>query len=122
MASDYRLISPATNLVVHLVNSTGTPVAGGIAEALIATGVGIFVALPAVVAYNLGAKRAADIEGETLSLGKLIAAWLRSAPEEGESVTAADAETETASDSVTKRSDAKSSDARLGDLAFEGSR
>lgn len=97
-------------------------VMAGIAEALIATGVGIFVALPAVVAYNVGAKRAADIEGETQSLGKLIAAWLRSEPEEGERVTATASAAEAANDSLTKRSDAKASDARLGDLAFEGSR
>ncbi|MBK6811161.1 MAG: MotA/TolQ/ExbB proton channel family protein [Sandaracinaceae bacterium] len=44
-------------------------VMAGIAEALIATGVGIFVALPAVVAFNVGQKRASDIEGETLSPG-----------------------------------------------------
>mgnify|MGYP000213891253 CR=1 FL=1 len=76
-------------------------------EALIATGVGIFVALPAVVAYNVGAKRAADIEGETQSLGKLIAAWLRSEPEEGERLPEADAETEIAGGTVTITLDGK---------------
>lgn len=96
-------------------------VMAGIAEALIATGVGIFVALPAVVAYNVGQKRAADIEGETQSLGKLIAAWLRSEPEEGERLPEADAETEIAGGTVSKRSESKP-DAHLGDLAFEGSR
>jgi len=36
-------------------------VMAGIAEALIATGVGLFVAIPAVVAYNIIQKRIADI-------------------------------------------------------------
>jgi len=53
-------------------------VMSGIAEALVATGVGLFVALPAVVAYNLAQKRIAEIEGDTLSLAKLVTAALRS--------------------------------------------
>jgi biopolymer transport protein ExbB/biopolymer transport protein TolQ len=48
----------------------------GISEALVSTGVGIFVALPAVVAYNLVQKRVGDIETETTSLAKLLEAWL----------------------------------------------
>jgi biopolymer transport protein ExbB/TolQ len=52
-------------------------VMAGIAEALIATGVGIFVAIPAVVAYNVAAKKIADIEAETHSLAKLISAYLK---------------------------------------------
>jgi biopolymer transport protein ExbB/biopolymer transport protein TolQ len=51
-------------------------VMSGIAEALIATGVGIFVAIPAVVAYNIAAKRIGEIEDATKSLSKLITAWL----------------------------------------------
>jgi biopolymer transport protein ExbB/TolQ/biopolymer transport protein ExbD len=42
----------------------------GIAEALIATGVGLFVAIPAVVAYNVAQKRIGDIEAGAVSLGK----------------------------------------------------
>ena len=49
-----------------------------IAEALVATGVGIFVAIPAVVAYNVAQSRINAIEGETAALGKLMSAWLRS--------------------------------------------
>lgn len=49
----------------------------GIAEALVATGVGLFVALPAVVAYNLVQKRIGEIETDTLSLSKLVTAALR---------------------------------------------
>ena len=36
-------------------------VMSGIAEALVATGVGLFVALPAVVAYNVAQKRIGEI-------------------------------------------------------------
>ncbi len=52
-------------------------VMSGIAEALVATGVGLFVALPAVVAYNLAQKRIAGIESDTLALAKLVTAALR---------------------------------------------
>lgn len=53
-------------------------VMGGIAEALVATGVGIFVAIPAVVGFNVAQKYAADLEGEVQSLSKLlIATWRR---------------------------------------------
>lgn len=52
-------------------------VMGGIAEALVATGVGLFVALPAVVAYNVAQKRIAGIESDTLALAKLLTAALR---------------------------------------------
>lgn len=52
-------------------------VMGGIAEALVATGVGLFVALPAVVAYNIAQKRIAGIESDTLALSKLVTAALR---------------------------------------------
>jgi biopolymer transport protein ExbB/TolQ len=51
-------------------------VMSGIAEALVATGVGLFVALPAVVAYNVAQKRIDDIESGALSLGKLVTAHL----------------------------------------------
>lgn len=53
-------------------------VMAGIAEALVATGVGLFVALPAVVAYNLAQKRIGDIEAGVTSLGKLVTASLKS--------------------------------------------
>ncbi|MFT3773688.1 MAG: MotA/TolQ/ExbB proton channel family protein [Minicystis sp.] len=52
-------------------------VMSGIAEALVATGVGLFVALPAVVAYNLVQKRIGDIEGAVAALGKLVTAALK---------------------------------------------
>jgi biopolymer transport protein ExbB/biopolymer transport protein TolQ len=52
-------------------------VMAGIAEALVATGVGIVVAIPAVVAYNLVQKRIADIEDGARALGRLLVAWIR---------------------------------------------
>lgn len=51
-------------------------VMSGIAEALIATGVGIFVAIPAVIAYNVGQQRIGDIERSAFSLGHLVSGWL----------------------------------------------
>lgn len=51
-------------------------VMAAIAEALVATGVGLFVALPAVIAFNVATKRIGDIEQEALSLGRLLSAWL----------------------------------------------
>ncbi len=56
-------------------------VMAAIAEALVATGVGLFVALPAVVAYNLIQKRIGDIEADSASLVKLISAYAKADPE-----------------------------------------
>jgi biopolymer transport protein ExbB/biopolymer transport protein TolQ len=62
-------------------NGQNTSAMGGvmaaIAEALVATGVGLFVALPAVVAYNVIQKRIGEIETESLALTKLISAYLK---------------------------------------------
>jgi biopolymer transport protein ExbB/biopolymer transport protein TolQ len=52
-------------------------VMSGISEALVATGVGIFVALPAVVAYNAAQKRIGEIETSVHSLAKLLTAYLK---------------------------------------------
>ncbi|RYZ02471.1 MAG: MotA/TolQ/ExbB proton channel family protein [Myxococcales bacterium] len=62
-------------------------VMSAIAEALVATGVGLFVALPAVVAYNAIQKRIGEVETEAASLTKLISAYLkagRGAPRKAE--------------------------------------
>ena len=65
----------------HLSDGAGEAAMGnvmsGIAEALVATGVGIFVAIPAVVAYNVAQKKAGDIENDVQSLARLVTAWLR---------------------------------------------
>lgn len=52
-------------------------VMSAIAESLVATGVGLFVALPAVVAYNVIQKRIGEIETNSLALTKLISAYLK---------------------------------------------
>jgi biopolymer transport protein ExbB/TolQ len=53
-------------------------VMGGIAEALVATGIGLFVAIPAVVAYNVFQKKISDIEDNVSSVGQRICALLAS--------------------------------------------
>jgi biopolymer transport protein ExbB/biopolymer transport protein TolQ len=51
-------------------------VMGGIAEALVATGVGLFVAIPAVVAFNVFQKKIADIEDNVASISKRLCAFV----------------------------------------------
>jgi biopolymer transport protein ExbB/biopolymer transport protein TolQ len=51
-------------------------VMSGIAEALIATGVGLVVALPAVVGYNVVQKKIADVEANVAAVGKRLIAYL----------------------------------------------
>ncbi len=52
-------------------------VMGGIAEALIATAVGILVALPAVIYYNVFQKKGSDIEENAAALGNVVLASMR---------------------------------------------
>jgi len=52
-------------------------VMSGISEALVATGVGLFVALPAVVAYNVMAKKVNEIESNVGVIGKQLLAYLK---------------------------------------------
>jgi biopolymer transport protein ExbB/TolQ len=58
-------------------------VMSGIAEALIATGVGLFVALPAVVVYNIIQKRIGEVETGVQVLGKLVGAFVESRERDG---------------------------------------
>jgi len=51
-------------------------VMGGIAEALVATAIGILVALPAVIAYNVFQKKAVDVEDNAGALGNIVLASL----------------------------------------------
>jgi biopolymer transport protein ExbB/TolQ len=53
-------------------------VMSSIAEALIATAIGILVALPAVIAYNVFQKKGSDIEENSAALGNLVLALLKS--------------------------------------------
>jgi biopolymer transport protein TolQ len=55
-------------------------VMSGIAEALIATGVGLVVAIPAVVAFNVFQKRIGEIEGNVSAIGKQLLALLKFDP------------------------------------------
>lgn len=52
-------------------------VMAGIAEALVATGVGLFVAIPAVISYNVIQKQIGHIEENIHSMTKRICALLR---------------------------------------------
>jgi biopolymer transport protein ExbB/TolQ len=56
-------------------------VMGGIAEALIATAVGILVAIPAVIAYNIFQKRCNDIEENTGALSNQVLAVMKAKSE-----------------------------------------
>jgi biopolymer transport protein ExbB/TolQ len=64
-------------------NSAGmNNVMSGIAEALVATAVGILVALPAVIAYNAFQKKSQDLEENTMSIGNLVMAQMKSVKQE----------------------------------------
>src|SRR6185295_18988956 len=52
-------------------------VMSGIAEALLATAVGLLVAIPAVVFYNVFQKKGADIEEQAAALGNVVIASMR---------------------------------------------
>jgi biopolymer transport protein ExbB/biopolymer transport protein TolQ len=52
-------------------------VMSGIAEALIATAVGILVALPAVIFYNVFQKKGADVEEQAYALGNVVIASMK---------------------------------------------
>jgi biopolymer transport protein ExbB/biopolymer transport protein TolQ len=52
-------------------------VMGGIAEALVSTGVGLFLALPAVIAYNLLAKKVETVDGNVQSITKHVTAFMK---------------------------------------------
>ena len=57
--------------------STMSNVMGGIAEALVSTGVGLFVAIPAVVAFNIFQRKVAEVEESVGALSKQISATIR---------------------------------------------
>jgi biopolymer transport protein ExbB len=56
--------------------STAASVMAGISEALVATAVGLFVAIPAVVAYNIFQRLLKRVIGRSNALGNAIAAGL----------------------------------------------
>ena len=55
-------------------------VMAGIAEALVATGIGLLVAMPAVVAYNIFQKRVTDVEDNVSAVSKQLRALLLAVP------------------------------------------
>jgi biopolymer transport protein ExbB/TolQ len=74
--------------IIEAFHMLGTSGAGGnqaamgnvivsISEALIATGVGLVVALPAVVGYNLTQKRVSNVENNVQQIGKQLLALLK---------------------------------------------
>jgi biopolymer transport protein ExbB/biopolymer transport protein TolQ len=85
-------------------------VMGGIAEALVATGVGLFVAIPAVVAYNVIQKTITSIEDNVASIAKELSALLK----------AGHSRAGTATRSAEDGSPALSSDSGVRDLAPSG--
>lgn len=52
-------------------------VMSGIAEALVATGVGLFVAIPAVIAYNMVQKKVGEVEENVGAMTKHVTAILK---------------------------------------------
>ena len=79
-------------------------VMSGIAEALVATGVGIFVAIPAVVAYNVIQKKIGEVETSTNALTKLISAYLKTEERGGQAPALSPGRAESASETSTKKS------------------
>ena len=55
-------------------------VMSGIAEALVATAIGILVALPAVVSYNIFQKKASDVEENVAALTNYVFAHMKATP------------------------------------------
>ena len=60
--------------------SVQATVMAGISEALVATAVGLFVAIPAVIAYNLFSRNLKTITARTQSLGHALVGHLRAVP------------------------------------------
>ena len=79
--------------------SSMNAVMGGIAEALVSTAVGLFVALPAVVAYNIIQKKIADIESNTQAIEKQVSAFMKANPRSGSPVALATPDSSNAVDS-----------------------
>jgi biopolymer transport protein TolQ len=69
----FRELSAATGNNGQMGN-----VMGGIAEALVATAIGILVAIPAVVAYNWFSKKSGEIEDNVATLTNYLFAELKS--------------------------------------------
>ena len=62
------------------LGGAGAGLMAGISEALIATGVGLIVAIPAVVAYNVFVAKVNDLSANTQLLSKTLLAQLKAVP------------------------------------------
>ncbi|MCL2778288.1 MAG: MotA/TolQ/ExbB proton channel family protein [Polyangiaceae bacterium] len=74
-------------------------VMSGIAEALVATGIGLFVAIPAVIAYNVMQKKIGAVETNIAMIAKQITATMKAA-DRAERITDAHKEVNTASNDI----------------------
>ena len=71
------IIRAFADLAAHPGAAAGaSTVMAGISEALVATAVGLFVAIPAVLAYNIYQRLLKRVVGRSQSLGNAIAAGL----------------------------------------------
>jgi biopolymer transport protein ExbB/TolQ len=78
------IIRAFADLAAHPTAAAGAPtVMAGISEALVATAVGLFVAIPAVLAYNIYQRLLKRVIGRSQSLGNAIAAGLHVARANG---------------------------------------
>ena len=78
------IIRAFADLAAHPTAAAGaSTVMAGISEALVATAVGLFVAIPAVLAYNIFQRLLKRVIGRSQSLGNAIAAGLHVARANG---------------------------------------
>src|SRR5207253_1081983 len=74
----------ARDKAAHPAAAAGaSTVMAGISEALVATAIGLFVAIPAVLAYNIYQRLLKRVVGRSQSLGNAIAAGLHVARSNG---------------------------------------
>jgi biopolymer transport protein ExbB len=77
MGTVLGIIRAAHDLTADTANSSPNAVMSGVFEALVATAVGLFVAIPAVVAYNIFQRSVRKRIAQTDSLAHLILATAR---------------------------------------------
>lgn len=78
------IIRAFADLATHPAAAAGaSTVMAGISEALVATAIGLFVAIPAVLAYNIYQRLLKRVVGRSQSLGNAIAAGLHVARSNG---------------------------------------
>jgi biopolymer transport protein ExbB len=81
------IIRAFADLAAHPAAAAGaSTVMAGISEALVATAIGLFVAIPAVLAYNIYQRLLKRVVGRSQSLGNAIAAGLHVARANGKAI------------------------------------